>query len=415
MVPEREHLDGAGRSPSSVVAAYRPALRRSGVRVLATAGSLIALLAVQGCSSTPNWANPMHWYDSTVSAVIGNDGSAAAEDVSDTGTTPNLSTVPARPTIDPASERTKLREGLSADRAAAQYTSQELRAEPEVDSEPAPAAVAAAGVQETTGTSQTAPPAAAVAPRTAVAVSPSAPAPASTPASTSTPVSAPTPVPAPAQAAPAATDNRAVAASAPAAAAPAAATVQQVYQEQLRASAAASTSVPANTTFAASTAKPITQFSAAVPPVVQQAYNASVGVQPRTAPPYRPADRSQSASQQTAFNAAGSRLGATIDYRAGSSTLSAADRDTLRQLVQEYRARGGILRVIGYAGAGDVGTGTNNARPMQQFDIAQARAAGVAKALTKLGAKAQDVFVEARDASGGNGSEAHTAQIFLEN
>jgi hypothetical protein len=190
--------------------------------------------------------------------------------------------------------------------------------------------------------------------------------------------------------------------------------VQQVYQEQLRASAAASTSVPASTTFAASTAKPITRFAAAVPPVVQQAYNASVAVPPRTAPSYRPAEQSRSASQ-TAFGAAGSRLGATIDYRAGATTLSAADRDTLRQLVQEYRARGGILRVIGYAGAGDVGAGAAGARPMQQFDIAQARAAGVAKALTKLGAKAQDVFVEARDASGSSGSEAHTAQIFLEN
>lgn len=91
-----------------------------------------ALFALAGCSSTPDWANPVEWYHSATS-VFDDDKPApptndAAAEMAKQPTPgegqpfPNLGDVPARPTsVTPADERKKITDSLVADRNNARY------------------------------------------------------------------------------------------------------------------------------------------------------------------------------------------------------------------------------------------------------------------------------------------------------
>ena len=93
---------------------------------------LTSAVVLGGCSSLPDYANPVEWYRSTADAVGGmfSDEEAEAAEPSpssggssgDTGAFPSLSSVPPKPTdTTPKAERDNLRQGLSADRDAAKY------------------------------------------------------------------------------------------------------------------------------------------------------------------------------------------------------------------------------------------------------------------------------------------------------
>ena len=382
-------------------------------------GLLISALALSGCSVVPDWANPAKWYDdafgakpepaNTATADTGSDNKPADDQNAGKQGFPNLASVPNRPADSSATERRALQKSLSADRDSAQYTNEDLRGTPA-----SPAAV---------------PPAP---PPSAVAAAPSAPATlqAPSPAPTSAPAST-SPSPAPQQTA--AAIQQAPLAPPPQLAKPAAApgpsqpfaapaitatSVEDVYQQALSQSAATVTTAPANAGFAPPRGQPVQQFATAVPPIVQQNYNASLATVPPSLPP---SGGAAAVGGRTAFAAAGSHLAATILFGKDSANLSNEDRATLRRIVGDYKQAGGTLRVVGYA------SGSAAQQSMQQklatFDIAERRAQAVASELVRLGARADTVYSEAltdtevalASAAGDHGEDARRAEIFLEN
>lgn len=92
---------------------------------------LLAVVALGGCSSVPNWANPMEWFGddqpaATPAPATGGQPVSATDE-----RFPSLSRVPPRPVEQTASaQRGQAIGSLSADRANAQYTDQELRGRP---------------------------------------------------------------------------------------------------------------------------------------------------------------------------------------------------------------------------------------------------------------------------------------------
>ena len=193
--------------------------------------------------------------------------------------------------------------------------------------------------------------------------------------------------------------------------------MQDVYRQALQQSAATVTTAPANANFVAPRGQPVSQFSTAVPPIVQQNYNASMA----TRPPALPLSGAPAGVNRAAFAAAGSRLAATILFADGSASLGAEDRATVRGIAAAYRQSGGTVRVVGYA------SGKSALETLQQklatFDIAQRRAQAVASELVRQGARANAVFVEAVTDAGpgyagagrGAAEDTRRAEIFLEN
>lgn len=105
---------------------------RGPVHLSGSALAFVALFALAGCSSTPDWANPVEWYHSATSvfdddtpAPPANDAAAAMAKAPTPGEGqpfPNLGDVPNRPTsVTPADERRKITESLIADRNNARY------------------------------------------------------------------------------------------------------------------------------------------------------------------------------------------------------------------------------------------------------------------------------------------------------
>jgi len=83
-------------------------------------------LSLGGCSSVPDALNPVEWYERSSEAVGSWFNEDDAEQTGDTGTYPNIATVPDKPTPKTSSaERAKLREQLVADRENAQYDDSE--------------------------------------------------------------------------------------------------------------------------------------------------------------------------------------------------------------------------------------------------------------------------------------------------
>ena len=89
-----------------------------------------ASLLVSGCSSMPNWANPVEWYKGTKDWVVG--GSNGKEinrrlekRIIDKDF-PKLSSVPQRPTKPNIADIRKLEQSLRSDRASARYSDQKI-------------------------------------------------------------------------------------------------------------------------------------------------------------------------------------------------------------------------------------------------------------------------------------------------
>lgn len=91
------------------------------VRIPGPVISMALALSLAGCSSVPDYANPMEWFS--------DDEPSAQQSASDPGGStsqeyPNLSTVPDRPTPSTsADQRQEIRDGLVADRENARYSS----------------------------------------------------------------------------------------------------------------------------------------------------------------------------------------------------------------------------------------------------------------------------------------------------
>lgn len=103
----------------------------------ATAGIVFfasALLA--GCSSVPDWANPVEWFNSASQVITGDEKPEAISSklpkAPKTGAAtnkifPNLGSVPVRPTYAEKAERKTLVERLEADRESAKYSRESIR------------------------------------------------------------------------------------------------------------------------------------------------------------------------------------------------------------------------------------------------------------------------------------------------
>lgn len=99
-----------------------------GMRLLAAAGLVFALGA---CSSVPNWANPVEWYDSTAAWISGDDDNTrearaesreqARQSPQASEPYPNLATVPDRPEATSPSQRREVEGALMADREQARH------------------------------------------------------------------------------------------------------------------------------------------------------------------------------------------------------------------------------------------------------------------------------------------------------
>ncbi|MDX2307830.1 MAG: OmpA family protein [Hyphomicrobium sp.] len=391
--------------------------------------ALLALLSVGACSSVPDWANPVSWYD----GIFGDDqtpppatprsaptaeGRSRAESAQ-RQEPPRVGSVPERPRASSREERTSVASGLTADRDAARYTDEDLRGRPAAPAfaqpapAPAPAPASSVAVAPASAPPMAAPPA--PAPVAAAPPAPTAPAPIPTPLPLTQ-----MPSPAPLQQSPAyASAPTMPPAPLPGVVAPLrdTAALDQSYRSALMASAATVTTAPANTGFQPARPASIAVPATAVPGNVLQTYQqppmppASLPVSPATASiPLVPITARGLPAPNAAgtFASAGSRLAGQITFGSGSTGLGRRDLQTVSEVVAQHNTRGGTIRVIGFSPAGSSGQSKLNA-----FRLAQDRATAVANALTREGAKPNFVFVEARTDAAGD--PANRVDLYLEN
>jgi outer membrane protein OmpA-like peptidoglycan-associated protein len=84
---------------------------------------------------------------------------------------------------------------------------------------------------------------------------------------------------------------------------------------------------------------------------------------------------------------------ATIPFAGGSVKLSSADLQTLREVAETQRTRGGMVRVIGHASQEGRGNAAN--QQVTNFRMSGDRADAVAEALVKLGVRPAFIEIEA--------------------
>lgn len=305
----------------------------------------LSALALGGCSTVGD----------TVSDLFGS-GEAEAESTVETPPEaegdqpfPNLSTVPEEvPETSSAEERAAITEGLAADRANAEYTDEPLgnqAAAPTAPPPPAPAPAPAA-VPAPAATPPTTPPAATPPP----AVPPAGtPAPAA-PAVESQPI-APPPAPAPQPA-------------------------QQTAQQPAPAAPPPPASVPPS-------------VPSVAPPEVYS--EGSVIVNPDAVLGGGPPASSR------LLPSGESRPVALIFFGYGSAGLSRADIAVLKDVVRLHNERGGLVRVIGHASQGSAGRDTAR-QTLANFNISLARANAVARELSRLGVRTDQIQVAAAGA-----------------
>jgi outer membrane protein OmpA-like peptidoglycan-associated protein len=429
---------------------------------------LLAFVMLAACSSTPDWANPVAWYDNMFGEeATPSDGTPQTPPSSEArqrleeaqkAPEPKVGSVPERPRPTSREERAAIAQGLAADREAARYTDEELRGRPASSNnlvspppppspEPAAPTPPAAPVAEAppAAPAPSQPPAAtpqAAAPAPQPVEPPPAPAPASPPAgpSVATAPVEPAPLtPAPQPTAPSPT----VAAPAPVTAPPAVSAptaprlatmpppppgtpvapvrgtsvLESAYLSALSQSAATVTTAPANPAFASPRPAPLQNPAVAVPPNVLETYHTSAPAaaytaptpDPMPAPPPRLAPSGvgglPSPNTGVPFDRAGARLAGTVEFAAGSASLDRRDRDVVSSALAQHNTRGGTIRVVAYA--------PRSAGPVGAFRLAQDRANAVATELVRAGANQQYVFVEAHGyAADGN---PNRVEIYLEN
>jgi outer membrane protein OmpA-like peptidoglycan-associated protein len=308
----------------------------------ATAGALVlaaALLA--GCSSVPDWANPVEWYEGAADAISGNDEpeSARPSDAKVEQETPggdrkfpNLASVPDRPAAPTEEERKRLAEQLTADRENAKYSEETIKRQSAVTPPPQTASVP--------------------------------PAPQSSPRLGPTPPSRPPQFAAP--------PPRAEATVPPGSA------VRSLANRP--SPSTRSVSRIGNPTFGAPPADIAASLGGGAPAAMSDGFAPS---------PLAPIAGTRSAQQVTAGEPVG-----VVRFKAGSASLSSRERQGLRQIAQVFRQRGGAIRVEGHASSR-----TRNMDPVQHhlvnFNVSLNRANAVARELVRQGVPEEAVFVSA--------------------
>jgi outer membrane protein OmpA-like peptidoglycan-associated protein len=348
----------------------------------ARATSLFAVLAlVSACSSVPDWANPVEWYEGAVDAISGEDepkSNAAAnanalKEMSGEGKKfPKLVSVPDRPKAPTAEEKGRMAQNLASDRENARYAERSIKRQETSlplpppppsppSSRPAPAPITPAQ----RATSVPLPGASSVRPAVTVPAPP--PMPRVAASSVTSRLSAP-PVSRPPQFAP----RPAV----PQATVPPGANVRSLATRP--SPSTRSVARIGNPTFGAPPADIALALNSGTPPVPRFSGKLAAPPVPGTA-----------AASPVSGNGV-----ASIRFEAGSSKLSSGDRRILRQVVSAYRQRGGGIRVEGHASSR-----TRNMDQVQHhvvnLNVSLSRANAVARELVRQGVPPQAVFVVA--------------------
>ena len=304
----------------------------------------------EGISTAANAMNPFNWFGDKE----GEEAATAAQPPAagqDEDRYPKLSTVPERPKDAKSKraqlERAKLKEGLVADTANAQYTDKELRAQTGAATPQNRPDLARSNERVTEA------PPAQPAPTMPVASAPAAPL-------------AATPAPNAAQPA------------APRAAPPEAARPQE-------AAAATRRQAPA------ATAAPVT---AAAPPTPAQPPSPA----PAPAVPERHASLAQPAPEKPSAEQPEAVLKtaqvATIYFGDGSAHLSPQDRRVVEKVAEVARMTGGTLRIVGHSSVGPA-TGDPERRDAVNYKMSLERANAVAEELRRRGVPASHMQVMA--------------------
>jgi outer membrane protein OmpA-like peptidoglycan-associated protein len=353
-------------------------------------GARLAVLAMVGfgasaCSSIPDWVDPTNW------------GGGPSDTEQAAGETPDLATLPDRPTgTTSATDQQEVSQSLDADRTRAKYSADALRGGTEAEAAPPPPASAPSQV--------------------AAAQPPAPPPPAPAPAPAVSPDADTVTVP---------QGNAAPTAAAPPSSAPEAAPLPPAPAPAMEAPPpAAQSTMPPPTAPMASPPPARTQVASVDPS------DAALGFRPSTAPPldpsvgqfvpapiisrYQQTSSSRVASVASARSAAVASMGASsappsvyasatgtqpssVVYFPGDGTLlNAEGRAQVRATAKAFKQAGGqgYIRVVGHASSR-----TSN-MPVEKhleviFDKSQDRANAVAKEMIRDGVPANRVLVEA--------------------
>ncbi|MBL6929741.1 MAG: OmpA family protein [Rhodospirillales bacterium] len=343
----------------------------SGFGWRSTIGLAAVAVLVGGCSSFPDAANPIKWYEYTVEALTGEDedDKVAAQAKPAPGGDkefPNLATVPPKPTVAPRQERQQVAEGLVADTERRRYASSVSRqgeAKNVLSDMPAKPAEPALKPQSISAVPKLPVTPAPVAPAKKVAAAPVLK-PAPMPASPKAPGIALQPPPMPT-----------VAAARPTAVAP----------------RATKPFLPANSQMPGSDGD------------FQTIVISSAGVDSGTAAARAPSAAKRaplkfgiSSAQPSAGAPRGETLRiATIQFANGSAGLDARDRSILRNVLALQRERGGVIEVVGHASSRTANMDSVRHK-MVNFQISENRATTVARTLMKFGAQSNDIVVTAK-------------------
>lgn len=364
-----------------------------------------ALLVVAGCS-TPDWADPTEWFD-------GDSGDAnrpkQIEQKEEAGDYPALGAVPDEAGKTVSIEEAKdIEQGLKADRENAQYTDEKLRADTAVQTLPAAKAPIT-------------PPAAITAPSTTAPATGTAVQAVSVPTVTAAPIPQPVQVPgvpkfpqvsAPAvgqfpqtaqvtglkqipNAAPVTTPQQAYTRVAPGTGTTviSGTGVNDVFHQQLAASAATTMTLPAGTQFQSYPTQPLGQSAVTVSQIVRDTYNSPVvagyGASVGGVPTGRPAVAGYGSNLGT-----GAQPDAVIFFETGSSRVGAGDRNKLKQIAKAQKQNGGVIRVVGHASSRTRELPVDR-HMLVNLRMSQERSNAVVTNLIKIGVPSTSIVVEA--------------------
>jgi outer membrane protein OmpA-like peptidoglycan-associated protein len=341
------------------------------------ASAFALTLIVAGCSSTPDWANPMEWYRDASDAIFGSDKEESRASNTPQRETPgaekpfpNLASVPERPKAESPERRAEVARSLEADRANARYSEERIqrqsdstaaRPQPSSMQAPSPAPVSRAPSAQVAAVPVPPPPPAASSPAPRATVPPP-------------PMTSPSTLPSPAEIGPN-PPSQPPQFAAPPPSPPAVLPLQPSVRRPM--TNAVSVARVGNPTFGA----PPTDIEAAQgggsSPMTSFAEPGGIAPVAGTPAPQVAGDRA-----------------AIIGFKGGSARLNAADRGRIRQVASLYRQRGGAIRVEGHASSR-----TKDMDPvrhqMVNFDISLNRANVVARELVRAGVPESAVFVAA--------------------
>ncbi|MBL4739625.1 MAG: OmpA family protein [Sneathiella sp.] len=363
---------------------------------------MAAILAISACS-TPDWADPTEWFDGDSSGPARPTQIEQPKDEY-----PALGSVPDEAGKNVSIEEARdIAEGLKADRENAQYTDEKLRADTAPQAMPMPKA--APVVPQTAAVPVSNGPTVPAIPTATVAAAP-IPSPVQIPS-----VGMPKPVAVPPigqastmgqvpqvsqtssgvklmpNAAPVTTPQQAYSRIAPGTGTTviSGTGVNNVFQQQLAASAATTTNLPANMQFQSYPAQPLGPSAVTVSPIVRDTYNnpiiAGYG-----------ANVGGATAQGRAYGVpmtSGAQPDAIIYFETGSSRIGAGDRAKLAKLVQVQKQTGALIRVVGHASSRTREL-PEDRHMLVNLRMSQQRTSAVVASLIKMGADTSKVILE---------------------